>query len=53
MNIDSTWSECINNFKFDKKKFPHPEQIVPYFHEQGIKVILVSFALCLVGDFRR
>lgn len=24
VNIDSTWSECINNFKFDKKKFPHP-----------------------------
>jgi hypothetical protein len=42
VNIDSTWSECINNFKFDKKKFPHPETIAPYFHSQNIKVILVS-----------
>lgn len=46
VNIDSDWSVCLNNFVFDRKKFPNPEKIAPYFHEQGIKIIVVMLYLC-------
>jgi len=41
VNIDSAWSNCINNFDFNRTKFPNPEQLVKDFHSKGAKVILV------------
>lgn len=38
--IDSAWSTGFNNFEWDKKKFPHPEDIVTKLHSKGIRVIL-------------
>lgn len=40
--IDSAWSTGFNNFEWDKKKFPHPEDIVNKLHAKNIRVILVQ-----------
>lgn len=41
--IDSAWSTGFNNFQWDRKKFPHPEDIVKKLHAKGIRVLLVHF----------
>ncbi len=43
--IDSAWSTGFNNFEWDKKKFPHPEDIIKKLHAKDIRVILVSIDL--------
>lgn len=49
VNIDSMWSECINTFTVDRKKFPNMEQLVKDLHAQNIRVILVIMKSSLVG----
>lgn len=39
LNIDSAWSSEFNNFKWNRTKFPEPEQMIDYLHSQGVRVI--------------
>jgi alpha-glucosidase (family GH31 glycosyl hydrolase) len=38
--IDSPWSESYNDFNWDRQRYPHAEQMIKHFDQQGVKVIL-------------
>ncbi len=38
--IDSPWSEAYNDFNWDRQRYPHAEQMIHDFSQQGVKVIL-------------
>ena len=38
--IDSPWSEAYNDFRWDRRRYPHAEQMIGQFKQQGVKVIL-------------
>ena len=40
MDIDSGWSTGYNNFIFDTKKYPNPQEMVDSFHNMKVRVIL-------------
>ncbi len=40
IDIDSQWSTCDNNFVWDTKKYPNPQQMIDHFHSKGARVIL-------------
>lgn len=39
VDIDSTWSTGINNYKWDPAKYPNATAMVEWFHSKGIRVI--------------
>ena len=51
INIDSMWSQCLNNFVVDKKKFPNLPKLIQDMHAQNIRVILVN-SLRFSGQLR-
>ena len=38
--IDSPWTEAYNDFRWDRQRYPHAEQMIKNFNRQGVKVIL-------------
>lgn len=38
--IDSPWSESYNDFNWDRQRYPHAEQMIRTFNNNGVKVIL-------------
>ena len=38
--IDSPWSESYNDFNWDRQRYPHAEQMIRTFNNNGMKVIL-------------
>ncbi len=38
--IDSPWSEAYNDFNWDRQRYPHAEQMIKGFKQQGVKTIL-------------
>lgn len=38
--IDSPWSTAYNNFDWDKKRYPKPQEMINTLHQKNIKVIL-------------
>ena len=38
--IDSPWSESYNDFNWDRQRYPHAEQMIQTFNNNGVKVIL-------------
>jgi alpha-glucosidase (family GH31 glycosyl hydrolase) len=37
--VDSQWSTGVNNFIWNRKKFPNHQEFIRFFHSKGIKVI--------------
>lgn len=37
--VDSQWSTGVNNFIFDRRKFPNHKEFIDYLHSKGVKVI--------------
>ncbi len=38
--IDSPWSMAYNDFNWDKSRYPNPEEMIAYFKQKDVKVIL-------------
>ena len=38
--IDSPWTESYNDFNWDRQRYPHAEQMIRTFNNNGVKVIL-------------
>ena len=38
--IDSPWSTLYNNFEWDTKRYPQPQQMIDTLHRRGLKVVL-------------
>lgn len=38
--VDSPWSTAYNDFNWDKSKYPHPQEMITYFKQKDVKVIL-------------
>lgn len=38
--IDSPWSTSYNDFNWDTERYPEPENMIGYFKDKGVKVIL-------------
>eukprot|EP01089_Gocevia_fonbrunei_P020690 TRINITY_DN7769_c0_g1_i2.p1 TRINITY_DN7769_c0_g1~~TRINITY_DN7769_c0_g1_i2.p1 ORF type:complete len:588 (-),score=108.30 TRINITY_DN7769_c0_g1_i2:90-1853(-) len=40
VDIDSQWATADNNFVWNTKVYPNPQQMIDYFHSKGVRVIL-------------
>eukprot|EP01080_Neovahlkampfia_damariscottae_P002516 gene2516-3222_t len=37
--VDSQWSSGVNNFLWNRKKYPDHKNFIDYFHNKGVKVV--------------
>ena len=38
--IDSPWSTAYNNFEWDKNRYPEPEKMIQWMHDNGVRVLM-------------